>query len=693
MEQQEVSKTEGGNFKGWIKKNKILAIILAGVVFAAIILTTILLIGGGSKDQVESINITKSNAPQSVFVEGNDLDFTEGKLTVTIDGEKSEIDLDDPEVVVTGYDKDQLGEQTLTITYKGQTTTFKVTVVPRISIAKYEPSYFVGEPMNMNKGELIVTADNGESEIVALNNPAVTVSGFDSSVANSALRVTVGYEGYTAKFNVAIYEATTVEFKAPTKKAYKSHEKSLDTDGGYIALKNDEYSKYITLTADMVSGFDISQVNVTHRETPLTQTITVNYCGYEKTYDVQIKFSDYSLLHLRAGEMSALEWTSSSLPAECDEEMGENALEAMKIYFNTEEDISLLEANEMDSVAKVAAVYGLEKWQKAFATYSDAFYLTEAGVLSWDCSDFAKTEEAYNKILNRDPILYDDGATLVKIAEEYADLVLVEEETVGGKLSVIYSPDTIDAFSEQLKLMIDLHNAMKDVPNDWTLDMLYANYGQNIQTAWELLYNTEYKATAHRTLYLLVNQWREKKDYFDILYQYYYNAPDLDANTKLTKIGAFKDLRLPGELEALYTLLLDARTCLVYMQNGYMFETTQFMYSYEKALETRANILDTNDEMQVYLYNNLEFDYLLSNGQGGYKLCSFDDLFKSFRSAAKGYLPNFNVYLGVTEYEALWDDYMKVLTKCGADKDFPETEEFGILVEKLLVGRPPEKLI
>ena len=694
MEEQEVSKTGKLSLMDWVKKNKILVIIVAAVLVVAMTLV-IVLIAGGSKDEVESINITKSNAPQAVYVQGNDLDFSDGKLTAMVDGEKVEISLNDPEVSVIGYDKNKLGEQTLVIGYKGKTVTFKVTVVPRMLVTKYEPSYFIGESMDLSKGELIVTADNGESTIVALKDPAVTASGFNSSVANAALPITVSYQNYTTTFNVAIYEATEVNFNSPTKKAYKSHDSALSVEGGYIALKNAEYSKYITLTADMVTGFDLSKVTVAHRETPLTQTINVDYCGYNKSYDIQISFSDYSLLHLRASEMAGLEWTGNTLPTGCDAEMGENALEAMKIYFSTEEDISLLQENEMESVAKVATVYGLQKWQTAFATYKDAFYLNEAGVLSWDCSDFNKTEAAYNNILNKDPVLYDDGATLVKIAEEYADLALYMEndgeELVAGELisetlSVIYSPDTIDAFSEQLKLMIDLHKAMKDVPNDWTLDMLKTNYSANIQDAWELLYETEFKATQQRPLYLLVSNWREKKDYFDILYQYYYNATELTESERLTKINAFKDLRLPGQLEELYSLLLDAKNCVVYMQNGYMFETTQFMYSYERALELKEKILANNDEMQVYLYNTLEFDYLVGNGQGGYTLSSFDQLFKNFRSTTKGYLSNFNVYLGVSEYEALWNQYMEVIDKCATEEGFLESNEFGTSVEALLKG-------
>ena len=37
---------------------------------------------------------------------------------------------------------------------KEQETTLKVTVVPRMTVAKYESKYFVGESFNMEKGEV-----------------------------------------------------------------------------------------------------------------------------------------------------------------------------------------------------------------------------------------------------------------------------------------------------------------------------------------------------------------------------------------------------------------------------------------------------------------------------------------------------------------------------------------------------------
>ncbi len=638
------------------------------------------------KEKVEKISISKSNAPQSVYVLGSDLDLSEGILTVVINGKKTEVSLTDPNVIVSGYDKDKLGEQVLTVEYKKQMTVFKVNVVPRVLVQGYEPAYFIGEPINLDKGSVQITADDGEMASVRLDDSTITVSGYDSSAATEALPLTITYKNgdvqYESTFDVAIYEATEVEFKSPNKKAYLNHEKKLDVAGGYIALKCDKLSRYVQLTEDMVSGFDLSAATVENRgDNPLTQTLTVSYYGQTKTYEIQIKFSDISLIALRAEEMESLNWTSADLPSDCTEIMGENALEAMEVYFGMNEvDITQLPEGAIDHIVKVATAYGLNKWQEAFASYSDAFYLTENGSLSWNCEDFAKTEAAYQNILNRDPVLYEDGAILVKIAEKFATTVLFGEDLIGDVLSVMYSPDTIDEFSQQLKLMIDLHNAMKDVPNDWTLDMLKSSYTENLHNAWVLLRETEFKATQQRSLYYLVSRWREKNDYFEILYTYYYDAGEM------SKINDFKDLRLPTELETLYSYLLNVRNQIVYIQQMQLMEATNLMVAYEAALKQKEVVLNSGDQMLIDLYNTLEFDYLIGNGEGGYTQCSFDMLFNQFRRTAFGYLYNFNAYLGIDSYEALWADYSEVIQKIAEVENYVDGAEFANDVQRLMRG-------
>ena len=686
MEKGESPKSNGQSFKDWSGKKKAIIFSSIAAVLVAVIVGVICLVGGGKK--VENIDIAKKNMPQTTYVLGSDLNLTGGKLTVMIKGEKQEIDLDDPEITITGYDKNQLGEQVLTVEYEEQTTLLKVTVVPRMVAAQYESAYFVGEPMNKQKGDFTITNDDGTSFVVPMNDETITVTGWDSTAANDALSLTATYAkdgvSYSTMFKVSVYAVETVEFKAPNKKAYYNHETNLDVSGGYIILKSANLTRQEELTEDMVSGFNPGLATVANRKnSPLEQTLTVTYMGYTKTYTVQITFSDSSLINLRAGEMKSVNWTGNTLPDSVTETMGENALEAMRVYFEMpDSETTKLDEENVQAIAKVATMYGLNVWKGAFAAYKDAFYLSEDGTLRWDCSDVTLTEAAYENLLDKDPILYDDAQLLLQIKEKFADVVIFEEDDISitDALAPVYSPEVMDEFAEQLGLMIGLHNALKDIPDEWTLDLLRTEYADELQNAWVILYETGYTATQHRSLYLLVSQWRTKNDYFEILYEYYYNHED---PYEAKKVNDFKDLRLPGELEVLYNYMLEARNCIVYMQNYQLFESSQFMYSYDKALAKRAEILASGNEMWIDLYNTLEFDYLIGDGQGGYKLSTFDQLFTNFRSAPMGYLHHFNAYLGIAEFEELWNDYMSVLLNY-ADEDYRNSADYDADVEGLL---------
>ena len=64
------------------------------------------------------------------YVEGQSLDLTGGKVIVSYNDDTSEkIDLTSD--MVSGYDKDHLGKQTITVTYQGKTATFEVEVIKK----------------------------------------------------------------------------------------------------------------------------------------------------------------------------------------------------------------------------------------------------------------------------------------------------------------------------------------------------------------------------------------------------------------------------------------------------------------------------------------------------------------------------------------------------------------------------------
>lgn len=145
---------------------------------------------GDSK--VTDIAVTGSNQPRLTYVQGQELDLSKGSITVLVSGKETQVPLDAEGVTVSGYDKNTLGKQTLTITYLDKTTTYDVNVIARITAESYEKNYFVGDSINLAKGKLKIAKDNGTVSTVNFNNPNISVKSFDSSTAGEK-KVTISY--------------------------------------------------------------------------------------------------------------------------------------------------------------------------------------------------------------------------------------------------------------------------------------------------------------------------------------------------------------------------------------------------------------------------------------------------------------------------------------------------------------------
>lgn len=67
--------------------------------------------------------------------------------------------------------------------------------------------YYIGDDLDFTGLKIQVVAGTNEySYFVTYPNSELVVSGFDSSVANDALPITITYQGFTATFNVKIKE-------------------------------------------------------------------------------------------------------------------------------------------------------------------------------------------------------------------------------------------------------------------------------------------------------------------------------------------------------------------------------------------------------------------------------------------------------------------------------------------------------
>ena len=101
------------------------------IVLFMIVALAILLFAVSCGEVTESVAVSDTADFQSVYVLGQELDLSGGILKVEGGGKTTEIPLDSDKVSVSGYNKDQLGKQTVTVTYNGVSTEITVTVVER----------------------------------------------------------------------------------------------------------------------------------------------------------------------------------------------------------------------------------------------------------------------------------------------------------------------------------------------------------------------------------------------------------------------------------------------------------------------------------------------------------------------------------------------------------------------------------
>ena len=245
-----------------------------------IALISVLALASCNKETVGDIYIPKNDSPRVVYVEGQDLDLSKGSLTVVIDGEESSVPLNSADVTISGYNKDLVGKQTLTVSYKEKSISLEVTVIARVVAEGYETNYFIGDSFNATKVKLRLARDNGTTFSVNINEKGVEIVEFNSATEGMT-DVKVKYTAndgkvYEGSFSVKIHGIGEVKFKRPYKTEYFSHDEAVEVAGaGFTVTSSSDssFQKNVLATTDMVTGFDPSKATIDNREAPLSQTL------------------------------------------------------------------------------------------------------------------------------------------------------------------------------------------------------------------------------------------------------------------------------------------------------------------------------------------------------------------------------------------------------------------------------------
>ncbi len=640
-----------------------LLFLLVSLITVALLCTVTLTSCGSS---VSDIVIKDYNKPRTTFVQGQELDFSSGVLTVIIDGSETAVPLTDPAVSITGYDKDTLGKQTVTITYKEKSTTIEVNVVERMVADGFKSNYFVGDSFDNSQGKLKITKDDGKTTTVNLNSEFVTVKSFNSAAAGDNV-VTVAYNdgtvSYETTFTVKIYEIGEVSLTKPSKTVYSSHDPELSLSGGYLTVKaaGTDFSTMVPLTLDMATGFDLSAATSEHRADPLKQTVVFTYAGKSFNFEISILYSSVSVIKDAAKALADV--TITGRDTEISDELKAIAVDAATEYFKlTPARKALIDEEELLKVMRPATFCVQEAFNEAAAKFDHLFKIDpNLGNLLINAESYDELKASISDFENKNEPFNVYAVTLNSMKSEFEDVLLFEEEVDGKNTKVtvksyIKSPsaDELSFYVDLFKYMLNVSDILAVVPENWTEETL-SKYEGAITEAFNYMVGSRFTGPSFNGVYNSISSWRTKDDFFEIIYTYYiYVVGDKEAFFDSINSDQGLKLHLPGELQTWYTSLSNGAYELSVMRSNInnmdirLYDTTRFMYYYAQASEAADTIKNSDNKLYKDIYSFIGGDLMTY---------SFLEHPQSF-----GYFYHVYTMVESKAFAQLWSSYMELAT-------------------------------
>ncbi len=148
----------------------------------------------------EEIKITgisiKTNPSKTSYIKGENLELTGGIITATYeDGTTSNVNMTASNVGVSGYNANQTGKQTITISYSNHTATFEVNVFDYITSIKVtnkpnKTEYIQNESLDLTGMNIIATYLSGDTKDVT-NSKNLSITTEETALNNNINNLTV----------------------------------------------------------------------------------------------------------------------------------------------------------------------------------------------------------------------------------------------------------------------------------------------------------------------------------------------------------------------------------------------------------------------------------------------------------------------------------------------------------------------
>ena len=640
--------------------NKITKIARVAIAVAVLVLGVLLVACQTGDPAPDSIYFAKEHTPRKTYVKGQELDFTDILLTCDVKGEATTVAMDSPDVTVGGYDKDTLGAQTVTVTYKEKTTSFQVTVIPRISVEGYDANYFVGDSFNKQNGRIRFADDNATISTVNLKDDSVTITNFDSSTTGTK-QVTVSYKGYSDTFNVNILGVESVKLNSPSKKSYQSHETDFSVAGGYLTVTSEGgvIKKTVPVTMEMISGFDPTAATMDNRTaaTALKQTVKIEYLGHSFDMEISIRYSGVSIVKQYAEELENVDATTIS------KANGDKAMDAIREYFElSKADQALLTKSEVTTVARLASVYAYDCFLTEAAKYDHTFTLSEGESKQNDkfveyCGYFTISCQRYDDMVATLEALKDDESEFNVLADflhtmekEFKNFEVTEGVLVDAYFKSLFLEADLTYVTDLFKQMVAIYEELQVVPENWDRESIKdAAMVEGIEDAYMRISTSNFSFLSYPEFYAMISSWRAKNDFYEIIHTHYlYNKTYGENESYATQV--WEKIPFPGDVQTLYANIANGFSLSSYM-NSSVYDTTTFMVIYRDTVKLVEEIKNHENTLYSDVYEAIDFDDLVD----GY-------LYSASTTGLYGYLSVIgNLRYNEDVLDLIWNDYFALV--------------------------------
>ncbi len=206
-------------------------------------------------DNVVSIEVL-SGSLLGPFVVGEDLDLRESKIKAEYQSGKTK-DVEITSSMVSGYNKNAKGAQTLTIAYGGKTVDFGITVKQVSSLSIYEaPS--AKYCINQKPEEILIKAvfeSSDDYDIISV--PQETIEELFDTETKGDKTFTYTYGGQTAWFNYTVYEFVYLYYTEDGLKATITGMNFTAPEGDQKAVK---LTDCVNISIETVDGLEVEKI-------------------------------------------------------------------------------------------------------------------------------------------------------------------------------------------------------------------------------------------------------------------------------------------------------------------------------------------------------------------------------------------------------------------------------------------------